>query len=158
MTPEQEIKTLRRANEKLEERCAWLENELGHVVKVGEVEQLRLHFRMTPKEAQLLLLLYQQKPDVALTRDRAFMAMYENHDNVEIKILDVFMSKMRSKFGEQNKVCKRLGGSKGLLATGYFGAFTLVETIWGTGYRLTPAGRAKVKAALDPEPEQGLTS
>ena len=150
-----EIKRLVERNEYLEEKVAYLERELGHAISMKTRNVLERAFKLTNREADLLLLLYQQKEDRPINQERLFLAMYEHESDVELKIIDVFVCKLRKKIGDHNPIGKRsdVPPEKKYELTGFHKSWPLIETGWGRGYRLTEAGRAKVKAALDPATE-----
>jgi len=87
---------------------------------------LPVEFRLTPRERQTLGLL--------MIRERAAKGQIMDHlyadsaHEPEIKIIDVYVSKMRKKLTP-------------------FGI--TIWTIWGFGYRLAPDMKAKVRSYMD---------
>jgi len=65
------------------------------------------------------------------TKDALMAALYRDlgKDEAQVKIVDVLVCKMRKK----------------LVPLGI-----VIETIWGQGYRLTPAAKAQVQALMSP--------
>lgn len=107
-------------NEMLRERIAQLETLL-----CGDAAP-PIQLGLTPSEGLVLGLLMQR--DVA-TKDAVMAVLYRNRgrDEAEIKIVDVFICKMRRKL----KPCE-----------------IEIKTLWGTGYALPAASKAKIKAMI----------
>lgn len=106
----------------LREQNATLEGMLGFRLEVPLV------YGLTNHEARLLGLL--MKRDL-VTKDMAHTGLYglrTGGADVEIKIIDVFVCKMRRKL-------KPFGVE--------------IETVWGQGYRMTAENKAVVNAMLD---------
>ncbi len=78
-----------------------------------------LHF--TRKESDLLALLAFRKGTV-ITKQQFLDRLYDIDDEPEIKIIDVFVSKVRSKLNKLDPDYPDLGN--------------IIDTIWGVGYRL----------------------
>lgn len=101
--------------EALQDRVAVLEDALGMRIEVPFV------LRLTRQEAQLFGFLL--KRDL-VTKEQAMTVLYGDRPNgidVEIKIIDVFVCKMRKKL-------KSFGIE--------------IETVWGQGYRLLAPSKA----------------
>jgi DNA-binding response OmpR family regulator len=110
--------------EELEAEVAFLKQELGRVCDVERCAKLKAAFTLTGKEAEILLLLY-DRPRV-LSKQAILSAVWGPDSDILSRTVDVFMCKLRKKLG-----------------------FPSLETIWGSGYRLTPEGRQRVKEQLD---------
>ena len=109
----------------LEAEVDMLKRELGHNVAADAVGRVNRRWRLTYREAQILLVLHQRK-GALVNKEGLLSAMYGGADDVpEIKIIDVFVCKVRAKVGDG-----------------------FLETVWGHGYRLTPAGIAQVDELL----------
>ena len=133
-TPEQLCEII----ENLTEERDHYKRELGLEAGRSELAKLQMRWRLTPREAQLLGAMHAIGGKV-LSKQSALTALYSNQmDEPEIKIVDVFLCKVRKKM------------NNGEVRKGKFGSANqqYIETIWGTGYRLTPAGVAAVDAAL----------
>lgn len=101
----------------LRERVAALEDIIGMKVTVP------LIFPLTAQETKLFGVLMNRD---LVTKETAMFALYStrpNGENVEIKIIDVFICKIRAKLKKFD---------------------IAIETVWGQGYRLTPETKAKV--------------
>lgn len=62
-----------------------------------------------------------------VTKERLHNAMYDRDEpETEIKIVDVFICKIRNKMG-----------------------FDAIETVWGRGYGLSPSGRERLRRAIE---------
>lgn len=70
---------------------------------------------LTPREATIALALSGRRGSV-LTKNALMTELYQGHDEPEVKIVDVFICKVRAKLA-------KVGGE---------GA---IETVWGRGYR-----------------------
>jgi len=79
--------------------------------------------RLTPKEYLMLELLVLRKGQI-LTKDMFLNHLYGGIDEPELKIIDVFICKLRRRL---NSV----------------GADDMIETIWGRGYTIRTSGAAK---------------
>jgi two-component system cell cycle response regulator CtrA len=117
-----------------QKRCEMLEAEVTNLR--GRIEQLTellgmtllvpLEFGLTGKEAALFGILMERP---LATKEGIMLYIYGNNANneVEIKIVDVFICKLRKKLK----------------------AFDIdIETVWGRGYCMTPASKAKVRELL----------
>jgi len=101
----------------------------GHahsVIKTGDitvdleaktVEVNGSHVHLTPKEYQLLELLSLRK-GTTLTKEMFFNHLYDGTDEPELKIIDVFICKLRKKLAEATQGQHH------------------IETVWGRGYVL----------------------
>jgi len=96
--------------------------------KTAEVGGARVH--LTGKEYAMLELLALRK-GTTITKDMFLNHLYGGMDEPELKIIDVFVCKIRSKVGED-----------------------FIETSWGHGYRLTPSGMSQVTEVLGAESGQ----
>ncbi len=99
--------------------------------KIAEINGVPLH--LTGKEYQILELLMLRK-GTTQTKEMILNHLYSGKDEPELKIIDVFMCKLRKK-----------------IATASFGQ-NYVETVWGRGYVLRPPGAVELK------PHGALTS
>ena len=89
--------------------------------RTAEVDAQALH--LTGKEYGILELLAMRRGNT-LTKDQFLNHLYGGMDEPELKIIDVFICKLRK------KIAKATGGE------------TYVETVWGRGYRLCDASEA----------------
>ena len=108
------IYALQKVIEGLEEKIAYLEDLLGMSLDAP------IELGLTPSEARVLGLLL--KRDVA-TKDGLMVALYGrgNREEAEIKIVDVFICKIRKKLKP----------------------FSLtIETVWGQGYTMPKESKA----------------
>jgi two-component system, cell cycle response regulator CtrA len=113
---------LQAENDQLREQVAMLEAALGADVA------LPLMLGLTEKEARLVACMFSRD---RMSKAAAMAALYDVCDNeVEPKVVDVFVCKARKK----------------LLAWGIE-----VETIWGFGYAMTAAAKARLSALIDQE-------
>ena len=91
---------------------------------------------LTGKEYQMLELLSLRK-GTTLTKEMFLNHLYGGMDEPELKIIDVFICKLRKKLAQAT------------------GGDNYIETVWGRGYVLRdpePAYRARSVAAWRPEP------
>lgn len=102
--------------ENLREQVAFYKSELGLVSDAGRHAIFRRRWKLTPYEASLLDALYSRAGRL-MTRDLLMTKLYPDGDEPEIHIVNVFLCRLRRKVGPG-----------------------LIETDWGHGYRLTPAG------------------
>jgi two-component system cell cycle response regulator CtrA len=110
------IAALEAENERLRERVTQLEG-LGDGAILAPVD-----WRLTPAEARLFNgLMSRQMASKGALMD----AIYQGRDEAEIKIVDVFVCKIRKKL-------KPFG--------------IAIETVWGQGYRIPPEVKAQVRA------------
>lgn len=114
----------------LEEEVAWLRDELGISVQAGVVNALVSWGGLTPQGAFLCAALY--GADRALTRAQLMdrLPIRDRVHESNLNHISVVVHGIR----------KRLGLNVGVDA---------IETVTG-GYRLTPEGRERVAAVLDP--------
>jgi two-component system cell cycle response regulator CtrA len=91
--------------------------------KTIEINGARVH--LTAKEYQMLEMLALRK-GMTLTKEMFLNQLYGGMEEPQLKIIDVFMCKLRKK-----------------LATAS-GGKDYIETIWGRGYTLRPAGEGAV--------------
>lgn len=97
--------------------------------RVVEVDGTQVH--LTNKEYAILELLAMRKGTV-LTKEMFLNHLYSNMDEPEIKIIDVFVCKLRKKLAEES------------------GGTNYIETVWGRGYMLKDY--EDNSAAFDVEP------
>jgi len=83
--------------------------------KMAEINQVRLY--LTAKEYQILELLSLRK-GTTLTKEIILNQLYGGMDEPEIKIIDVFICKLRKKLANAS------------------GGKNYIETVWGRGYVL----------------------
>lgn len=119
------IAALEEDNERLRERVQTLEDALGITPFLTPVE-----WRLTGSETRLFGHLLAR--DVA-TKASIMSALYEPgvNDEPEIKIVDVFVCKLRKKLAP-------------------FGIE--IATLWGMGYRMTAEAKDKARALISPTP------
>ena len=123
---EDEVKRLRDKVEELEAIIEYLKDSIS---PPGLLFPPR--WRLTDKEARLLRALMAA---VSLTKEQLLVAMYDAEPDVEIKIVDVLICRIRNKVK---------GDGLG------------IETMWGSGYRIAPPIKAHINAAADAS-RQGL--
>jgi two-component system, cell cycle response regulator CtrA len=92
--------------------------------KTVHIKQVRVN--LTGKEYQMLELLSLRK-GTTITKEMFLSQLYGGMDEPEIKIIDVFMCKIRKKFAVAS------------------GGKDYVETVWGRGYLLRDPEEVKVK-------------
>lgn len=115
------VRRLEQENDELRERIANLEELIGLRIEVPLV------FGLTTAEAKMLGVLLKRE---LVSKEMAMTALYglrTGGAEVEIKIIDVFVCKIRAKL-------KRFG--------------IVIETVWGRGYLIPQASKAKVFAML----------
>lgn len=122
----QQVELLTQENTDLRERLAAVEAELGRAPFLTPAEWM-----LTVKEALLLGALLRRP---ACSKEAIMAALYDGRDQPEIKIVDVFVCKMRRKLTP-------------------FGI--TIETRWGQGYALTDDARATARAAIARLMERG---
>lgn len=110
-------------NDLLRARIAQLEGLLGFTIVAP------LSFGLTPGEASVFGAL--MKRDL-MTKETAMAAIYRDlgRDEAEIKIVDVFVCKMRKKLKPFD---------------------IIVETVWGHGYRIAPQVKDRVRSLFAAE-------
>lgn len=121
MDVEVRLEAVEAENELLREQVARLEGLMGITMKAP------IELGLTPHEAGVFGVLMARD---MVTKDMVMAAIYRNgaKDEAEIKIVDVFVCKIRKKL-------KPFGIE--------------IATIWGQGYRLTPAEKQKVRALFN---------
>jgi two-component system cell cycle response regulator CtrA len=92
--------------------------------KMIEINGARVH--LTAKEYQMLELLALRK-GMTLTKEMFLNHLYGGLDEPQLKIIDVFMCKLRKKLGTAS------------------GGKDYIETVWGRGYTLRPAHEGAVQ-------------
>lgn len=117
------IEALIAQKERLAERVAQLEAALG----LGFLAPLG--WRLTRDQHRIFGVLMARE---MATKDAIMAALYRDtgRDEAEIKIVDVQVCKLRPKL-------KPFGIE--------------IETVWGQGYRISPAGKARVRQLMDAE-------
>lgn len=112
-------------NSALRERIAALEEAMGMMIEVP----IALGLGLTPTEGQMLGMLLARE---FVPRDAFHIALYQSRASVddvpEIKIIDVLICKIRAKL-------KKLCDAK-------------IETKWGEGYFIRPAGKVMLRTHL----------
>lgn len=121
MDQTERLKALEAENERLQDRILVLEELLGMGI------EWPLFLGLTPHEGKVLGALMRREVQ---SKEGLLLALYGNRpgDAPEIKIIDVFICKLRKKLAR-------------------FGI--TVDTLWGQGYRLPTAMRDKIKATVD---------
>src|SRR3979490_2655713 len=94
--------------------------------KTAEINRVRVH--LTGKEYQMLELLSLRK-GTTLTKEMFLSQLYGGMDEPEIKIIDVFMCKIRKKLANASN------------------GKDYVETVWGRGYPLREPEEVSAKGA-----------
>jgi two-component system cell cycle response regulator CtrA len=94
--------------------------------KIVEIDGTRAH--LTPKEYQMLELLSLHK-GTTVSKEMFLNHLYGGVDEPELKIIDVFVSKLRKKLAI-------VSGGK-----------NYIETVWGRGYVLRPSNAASTTSA-----------
>lgn len=124
LTHAAELARLREENEGLKDRVAYLEETL-------KPTEMRLpgKTQLSFCELKVMRRLLMTTPNYAVTKEQIYRALYLYEDEVEMKIVDVFVCKIRKK----------------LAAYGI-----AITTIWGRGYTLDPASHAALKAMIIP--------
>jgi len=82
-------------------------------------------WKLTEKEARCLRALM---ASVSLTKEQLLVALYDTEPEAEIKIVDVFVCKLRTKIARDGLT---------------------IETMWGSGYRINPSIKEKITDAAD---------
>jgi len=111
------LRALRDENERLREQAAYLQDALtcGFLAP--------LEWRLTPQENRLLGALVARP---LATREVIMAALYHHRgiDEAEMKVIDVFVCKLRKKLGPQD---------------------IKIHTVWGRGYRLDTETRTRLR-------------
>lgn len=115
------LEALAAENERLRDRILVLEEQLGMGV------EWPLFLGLTPHEGKALGALMRREMQ---SKESLWLALYgmRPDDGPEIKIIDVFICKMRKKL-------TRFG--------------ITIDTLWGQGYRLKPEMREKIKTTVN---------
>lgn len=108
----------------LEEEVAYLREELGLSQAATKITAFRGALGLTPYEARMTIALHAAYPRV-MSKAALFDAMEGSRSEVCIKIVDVYICKLRQKLG---------AGS--------------ITTAWGVGYALSEAGDQHIALAL----------
>lgn len=109
--------------QQLEEENAFLKRQLGIETDREVVRKLADALSLTRYEARALALLYAKNGTVS--RDGIMDAMYAGDNEPNIKIVDIWVCKLRRKLGDG-----------------------IIHSLWGLGYQLTPEGRSMCLQAL----------
>lgn len=116
------VATLEAENDALRSRIRLLEETIGTRIDVPLV------FGLTGQEAKMFGILYKRE---LVTKQQALDALYGDRpesDEAEIKIVDVFVCKMRKKMKPFD---------------------IQIETVWGRGYRIPAQSKATAAALLE---------
>jgi len=121
--------------EELEERVAWLESELGLQRAADVFAKIRaampavVHGNLRGRATGLVTALYKAEGRT-MTSYQIMEALpaLSGIDERDPGIVKVWVCAARKTLGRDS-----------------------IETVWGRGYRMTPAGLARVKAILEPE-------
>lgn len=107
----------------LENEVAWLRSELGLRLDMEEIAKLSNAFGFSPNQSKLALTLLASngRPVTRLQLDEAMPGDADR----SYSYVSVYISHIRQALG-----------------------FDAIETIWGQGYRLTPAGADQIRAVL----------
>lgn len=116
----------------LEELVAYYKGELGMALAADQVMKVSRRWHLTPHEASVVVALVQAKGR-ACTKTHLVEAIYAGRDEPELKIIDVFVCKVRRKIGDG-----------------------MIDTLWGKGYAATANLIAQVEA-LKAETLPGVT-
>lgn len=125
------LEVVERENEELREQVRQL------LALLRGTAPMPIQFGLTGKEAALLGALMQ---GTVVSKESCINFIYQGRDEPELKIIDVFVCKVRKKL-------KPFGIS--------------VETAWGRGYMLSPEAKARVRAmqaAMGVAPEEPVAA
>lgn len=114
--------TLEERIAELEEEVAYLRSELGLTHSAGREANFRKSLGITAQESRFLMALYDARGRMLL-KTQLEDAIKRGFDGKAQKVVDVYACRVR----------KRIG-------------FDAIETVWGSGYRITPKGIAIVEA------------
>lgn len=124
LSPQAQIAALNSMILDLTEERDHYKRELGISRRLDQEARVGSMLGLTPKEAVLLMVLYACQNRI-LTKEALLTAVYDERDEPNIKIIDVFVCKIRGKIG-----------------------YSAIDTLWGRGYQLSPSGVAAVEKAL----------
>lgn len=113
--------------QELEEEVSYLRRQLGIEQDIDRVGRLGAALGLTRYEAQVLMILYHRTGSI-VSKDTVMNAMYSGEDEPFIKIVDVYICKVRSRLGKDT-----------------------ILTIWGRGYQLSSVGQDMCRRALSGE-------
>lgn len=138
-----EIKSLRKQVDELKGEVAeW--QRLAQIAMTGADQDVMLRvfnpWGLTRKELGVLFAIL-RRPNGA-TRDQIMLALYtgESIDSQpEIKVIDVFVCKVRRKLAE-------------VADSQYALPRSAIETVWGTGYKIAPEHHAKLTSIMGYDP------
>jgi DNA-binding winged helix-turn-helix (wHTH) protein len=120
--------------EELEEELAYFKQALKVEQSENRLAKLSKAFGFTPSQAKLALALYDRAGKV-LTKEFALEVLYPNPDEAaKRKIVDVIVCKIRTKL------------------IYYCGNQKPIDTVWGRGFQMSPAGIAVFAKALGEAP------
>jgi DNA-binding response OmpR family regulator len=126
---------LRAQNADLLARNAWLCGE-----GLGEADILQNIFGLTPTISRILMMLLRRG---FLSKQQAWTGLYGDRPGADmpddLKIVEVHMCKLRKRI----RTARRAGG--------FIGAEIEIETIWGRGWRLTPASTDIIRGLINAE-------
>jgi len=108
----------------LEEQVAFWKREAGSVTGDARIATLKARLRVSPKEAELLMVLYEAHGIVSKERANLLLKGYDRVFR-DPKTIDVWVCRLRRLLGAD-----------------------IIETVWSSGYLLTDTGRAVVDSAL----------
>lgn len=115
--------------EELKERVAWLESELGVQVNTSDAITICRELKIRPQAGQIVLALYRAKgrlvSNLQLWDAIPQVVSPKFDDDRSYKMLDVQVCNARKGLGDG-----------------------MIETVWGKGKALSPAGMARVAAIL----------
>lgn len=106
---------------------SYLRRQLGIEQDIDRVGRLGAALGLTRYEAQVLMILYHRTGSI-VSKDTVMNAMYSGEDEPFIKIVDVYICKVRSRLGKDT-----------------------ILTIWGRGYQLSSVGQDMCRRALSGE-------
>jgi DNA-binding response OmpR family regulator len=117
--------------EELQEEVAYLRNELGLQVTASEVYAVTTALSIRPQAARLAIAMYRAGGRL-MTNMQMFEAIPQVlgekfNDDRSTKLVDVQVCNLRKAMGAD-----------------------AIATVWGKGRALTPAGRARIAAILEP--------
>ena len=118
MNIDDRIEALEAENERLRDRIFILESDLGHQFRTP------IEWCLTGQESRIFGVLMARE---VATKSNIMNALYGGMDEAEIKIVDVFMCKIRAKL-------KRFG--------------IAIETRWGEGYYMTKQMKALAESMI----------
>lgn len=82
------------------------------------------------KQESVLLATLADRPGLLITKAMCMLALYQGHDEAKIKIIDVYVCKLRKKISAAT------------------GGLDVIESVWGQGYRFSREGYRPVIGSL----------